>query len=114
MQIWKAGIRAAILAVAIAFGAPAIAGDAGHAWGTISNPGIALLNSAETHEQGSVSAQIEAQGRPSAATTGGGFPAVTSCGTCTTITIQGNQNSISGTSITSTNEGTVTSNGQFQ
>ncbi len=92
----------------------AIGADAGHAWGTISSPGIVLLNSAQTHEQGALSAQLEAAGKPAGGSiNGGGFPAVTSCGTCTTITIQGNNNSISGTSITSTNSGTVTSNGQF-
>jgi hypothetical protein len=70
------------------------------------------LNSAEAHEQGGLSAQIVSQG-PGGGINSGGFPAVTSCGTCTTITIQGNNNSISGTSITSTNSGSVTSNGNF-
>jgi len=113
MQIWKSAIGAAICAAAIVCGAPAKAADAAHAWGTISNPGGELLNSVEAHEQGGASAQIVSQGPPSAATTVGGFPAVTSCGTCTTITIQGNENSISGTSITSSNTGVVTSNGFF-
>jgi len=110
MSISRSVICTATFAIAIAFCTSAKAGDAGHAWGTISNPGIALLNSAETHEQGGLAAQFVAQG-PGGSTTAGGFPAVTSCGTCTTITIQGNNNSISGTSITSTNQGTVTSNG---
>jgi len=113
MQIWKSAIAAAICAAAIVSGAPAKAADAAHAWGTISNPGGELLNSASAHEEGGISAQVVSQGPASAGTTTGGFPAVTSCGTCTTITIQGNQNSISGTSITSSNTGVVTSNGFF-
>ena len=113
MKIWKSAIAAAVCAAAIVWGAPAKAADAAHAWGTVSNPGGALLNSAQAHEDGGVSAQIVSQGPPAAGTIAGGFPAVTSCGTCTTITIQGNQNSISGTSITSSNTGVVTSNGFF-
>jgi hypothetical protein len=113
MKISKLAIAAALCAAAIVSGVPARAADAAHAWGTISNPGSELLNSAQMHEEGGASAQIVAQGPPAAGTTAGGFPAVTSCGTCTTITIQGNENSISGTSITSSNTGVVTSNGFF-
>ena len=100
------------VALAAALSATAQAADAAHAWGTISNPGAELLNSASTHEEESQTAQIGALGAGSGGSSSG-FPAVTSCGTCTTITIQGNQNSISGTSITSSNQGVVTSNGAF-
>jgi hypothetical protein len=101
------------MVAAITWAQAAQAGDAGHAWGTISNPGAALLNSASTHLQDAQGAEFVAQGPIGTGTGSNGFPAVTSCGTCTTITIQGNNNSISGTSITSTNQGTVTSNGAF-
>ena len=104
-------ICSAILLVAFAFGGVANAGDAGHAWGTIENPGGAALNSAAMHEQGALSAG--AVNGPTASN-GGGFPAVTSCGVCTTITITGSNDSISGTSITGTNSGAVSSNGLFQ
>lgn len=110
----RTSILYAFIAVAgTALVATAEAGDAGHAWGTISNPGQALLNSAAAHQQQGITAGIVDRGAGGAQTTTGGFPAVTSCGTCTTITIQGNNNSISGTSITSSNQGVVTSNGYF-
>lgn len=106
---------AAIFAVGVLLAGPAEAGDAGHAWGTISNPGQGLLNSAATHVQQGTTAGIIDRGAGSSTggTSSSGFPAVTSCGTCTTITIQGNNNSISGTSITSSNTGVVTSTGTF-
>jgi hypothetical protein len=106
-------MRAAAVAIALAWAGTALAGDAGHAWGTMKDPGADLLNSAAMHQAGNNGAEIVAQGPIGTGSTNGGFPAVTSCGTCTTITIQGNNNSISGTSITSTNQGTVTSNGAF-
>jgi opacity protein-like surface antigen len=102
---------------AVLFAGAAQAADAAHAWGTISNPGAELLNSATMHAEEGQNAEIVAAGAngsgvfgSSAATTASEFPAATSCGTCTTITIQGDQNTISGTSITSTNSGTVTTN----
>jgi hypothetical protein len=113
MSKLQLALYAAALTLAAALNAPAQAADAAHAWGTINNPGEVLLNSAATHLQGSETAQVISQGSGSGVTTTGGFPAVTSCGTCTTITIQGDQNSISGTSITSSNQGVVTSNGFF-
>jgi hypothetical protein len=107
-------LYAAALAASAVLNAPAHAADAAHAWGTVSSPGEVLLNSAATHNQEGQSAQVISQGSGSGVTTtGGGFPAVTSCGTCTTITIQGNQDSSSGNSISSLNQGTVTSNGFF-
>jgi hypothetical protein len=117
MLTLKLALQATIVAAAVAFAATAQAADAGHAWGTISNPGEVLLNSAATHEEESETAQVVQQGANGSAafaaggTSSSGFPAVTSCGTCTTITIQGDQNSISGTSITSQNMGVVTSEG---
>jgi hypothetical protein len=111
--------QAAIIIVATgfsltAFSVTARAADAAHAWGTISSPGAELLNSAAMHQEGAESAQIGSLGAGGGGgTLSTGFPAVTSCGTCTTITIQGDNNSISGTSIQSTNQGTVTSNGFF-
>jgi hypothetical protein len=113
----RIALGAAIVAAAVSFAAAAQAADAAHAWGTISNPGAELLNSAATHEEEGQNAEIVAAGSNGSAAFASGaggsaaFPNVTSCGTCTTITIQGDQNSISGTSITSTNQGTVTSNG---
>ncbi|HEY2902255.1 MAG TPA: hypothetical protein VGL59_16860 [Polyangia bacterium] len=107
-------LYAAVLTASAALTATAHATDAAHAWGTVSNPGEVLLNSAATHNQEGQAAQVISQGSGSGVTTtAGGFPAVTSCGTCTTITIQGNQDSISGNSISSINSGTVTSNGFF-
>jgi len=104
--------QAAIIAIGVtALSGVARAADAAHAWGTVSTPGEVLLNSATTHLEEGNAAQTLSQG-PTFGTTSG-FPAVTSCGTCTTITIQGNNDSISGNSITSTNSGTVTSNGYF-
>jgi hypothetical protein len=117
MLTLKLALQVTIVAAAVAFAATAQAADAGHAWGTISNPGEVLLNSAATHEEESETAQVVQEGSNGGAafgsggTSASGFPAVTSCGTCTTITIQGNQNSISGTSISSENLGVVTSEG---
>ena len=111
LTIKRISICSAALVIAFAFGGVAEAGDAGHAWGTIESPGAALLNSATMHEQGALGAN--AVNGP-AASNGGGFPSVTSCGVCTTITITGSNDSISGTSITGTNSGAVSSNGFFQ
>ena len=109
----RSAVVPALITTAVTL-APAWAADAAHAWGTVGVPGQVLLNSAATHLQESEAAQIVSQGSGAGVTTtGGGFPAVTSCGTCTTITIQGNQDSISGNSISSLNQGTVTSNGFF-
>lgn len=114
MSTFRLSLYAAALMASAALSAPALAADAAHAWGTVSNPGQVLLNSSSMHLQGGEAAQIISQGAGSGATTtSSGFPAVTSCGTCTTITIEGNQDSISGNSISSTNTGTVTSNGFF-
>jgi len=105
-------LQAAVIAIAaMAFSGGARATDAAHAWGTVSVPGQVLLDSAETHFEEGQAAQTLSQG-PNFGNTSG-FPAVTSCGTCTTITIQGNNDSINGNSISSTNSGTVTSNGTF-
>jgi hypothetical protein len=104
-------LQVAIVAAATALASAAQAADAAHAWGTVSNPGAELLNSAQIHEEGAASAQIVSQG--SGFGSGSGFPAVTSCGTCTTISIQGNNDTINGNTISSTNSGTVTSNGFF-
>jgi hypothetical protein len=113
MSRFRIALYTAVLVASAALNATAQATDAAHAWGTISSPGEVFVNSAVTHLQGSEAAQIVSQGSGSGTTTTSGFPAVTSCGTCTTITIQGDQNSISGTSITSSNQGVVTSNGFF-
>ena len=102
-------LQVTVITAVTTLAATAQAADAAHAWGTVSNPGAELLNSAQTHEEGAASAQIVSQGPGS----GSGFPAVTSCGTCTTITIEGNNDSINDNHITSTNTGTVTSNGYF-
>jgi hypothetical protein len=104
-------LQATVIAAVTALAATAQAADAAHAWGTVSNPGAELLNSAQIHEEGAASAQIVSQGPGFGS--GSGFPAVTSCGTCTTISIQGNNDSITDNHITSTNTGTVTSNGYF-
>jgi hypothetical protein len=113
MSKLRLALFGAALVASAALAATAHATDAAHAWGTVSNPGEILLNSAATHNQEGQAAQVISQGSGSGVTTTGGFPAVTSCGTCTTITIQGNQDSISGNTISSTNSGTVTSNGFF-
>ena len=85
------------------------AADAGRAWGTVGNPGQAFLNSALTQQAEGANALAAEFGRNN----GGPFRNVTACGTCTTISIQGNQNTVSGNSITSTNFGAVSSTGNF-
>jgi hypothetical protein len=102
-------LAAAVIAVAALGGAGrARAADAAQAWGTVSTPGQQFVNSALLHQSsGTIAQQVEA-GRDSSP-----FKSVTSCGTCTTITITGNNNSVSGNSITSTNSGTVSSTGIF-
>ena len=109
MRKLRVGLQVTIVAAAAAFCSAAQAADAAHAWGTVSNPGAELLNSATTHLEAAQGAQIVSEG----AGFGSGFPAVTSCGTCTTITIQGDNDTINGNTISSTNSGTVTSNGFF-
>lgn len=115
MASLRLAISAAMVAAAVLITGAAQAGDAGRAWGTIKDPGTEFAASAAAHAQSAQTAIVDAQGRPTAtsSSTNGGFPAVTSCGTCTTITIQGNNNSVTGNSITSTNDGIVTSNGNF-
>jgi hypothetical protein len=100
-----------VLAVAALIGSigAAYAADAGRAWGTVGNPGQAFLNSALTQQAEGQNALAAEFGRNN----GGPFRNVTACGTCTTITIQGNQNTVSGNSITSTNFGAVSSTGNF-
>jgi hypothetical protein len=105
----KSGV--CVLVVAALFGPMGIAqaADAGRAWGTVGQPGQAFLNSALTQSAESNNAAAAEFGRNA----GGPLRNVTSCGTCVTISITGNQNSVSGNSITSTNFGTVSSTGIF-
>jgi hypothetical protein len=101
-------ILGAVLVTGWSADANAQAADAAVAWGTMGTPGQQFVNSALLHQAGGTIAQQVEAGRD-----GGPFKSVTACGTCTTITITGNNNSVFGNSITSTNFGTVSSTGIF-
>ena len=107
----KSKITVCVVVAAALMGMAGIAqaADAGRAWGTVGAPGQAFLNSALMQQAEGANALNVEFGRNN----GGPFRNVTACGTCTTISIQGNQNTVSGNSITSTNFGAVSSTGNF-
>lgn len=98
---------ATALALIVTQAAGAYAADGGRAWGTIGVPGQTFLNSVQMHQSSGAVALQDAQGRE------GPFKNVTSCGSCTNITITGDNNSINGNTITNHNFGDVTSKGWF-
>jgi hypothetical protein len=58
MSKLRLALFGAALVASAALAATAHATDAAHAWGTVSNPGEILLNSAATHNQEGQAAQV--------------------------------------------------------
>ena len=79
------------------------------AWGTISGGSNAsgIAQSAQLHENLAATAQAVSQGNDQS------FKSVTTCGTCVTISIQGNGNQVTGNTIVSTNSGSQTATVDF-
>jgi hypothetical protein len=79
------------------------------AWGTISGGSNAsgIAQSAQLHENLAATAQAVSQGNDQS------FKSVTTCGTCVTISIQGNGNEVAGNTIVSTNSGSQTATVNF-
>lgn len=104
--VWKVVAIAATCGALVAPGS-AYAVDAARAWGTINNSdGGVLLNSARLAQTESGVAQAAGAG-------GSAFSSVTTCGTCVTISITGDNNSVGGNNINSTNSGAITGYGYF-
>ncbi|MEO0033372.1 MAG: hypothetical protein RIS94_3130 [Pseudomonadota bacterium] len=105
-------IVSAALALALGFSAatPASAGESSSAWGTMGNPGASRsLASAQLHNTEGSNAQTATIGN--AVTTM--YRSISSCGNCVYNQITGDQNSINGNTISSTNTGKTTSTGTF-
>lgn len=92
--------------------APALAGPATTAWGTMGSGGSAgqALNSATLHRTEGENAQIQTIGRDVTSM----YRSVTSCGNCVYNQITGDSNSINGNTITGSNTGPTTATGTFK
>jgi hypothetical protein len=111
----KIKTAAAIAAIALMLGtapAPALAGPASVAWGTIGSGGSSAqaLNSAVLHKTEGENAQIQTIGKDVTSM----YRSVTSCGYCVYNQITGNSNSINGNTISGSNTGQITSTGNFK
>jgi len=87
----------------------AFAADSVRAWGSSSNTNMQLQASSSYHQVGGQTAQIVNSGGETRIT----YKTVTTCGVCTYNTNTGNNNTIDGNSVTSTNSGSVTSTATF-
>lgn len=87
----------------------AFAADSVRAWGSSSNTNMQLQASSSYHQIGGQAAQIVSSGGDTRAM----YKSVTTCGVCTYNTNTGNNNTIDGNSVTSTNSGSVTSTTSF-
>jgi len=92
--------------------APALAGPAANAWGTLGSGGSSgqALNSAILHKTEGENAQIQTIGRDVTSM----YRSVTSCGNCVYNQINGDSNSINGNTITGSNTGQTTATGTFK
>lgn len=103
----------AALALTLGTGsAPAFAGPATSAWGTMGQGGSAgqSLNSALLHKTEGENAQIQTIGRDVTSM----YRSVTSCGYCVYNQITGDSNSINGNTISGSNTGQTTATGTFR
>ncbi len=106
---------AAFAALALVLGtaqAPALAGPATNAWGTMGSggPSATALNSAVLHKTEGENAQIQTIGRDVTSM----YRSVTSCGYCVYNQINGDSNSINGNTISGSNSGQTTATGTFK
>jgi len=106
---------AALALIALVLGtaqAPALAGPATSAWGTMGANGSSTLaiNSALLHKTEGDNAQIQTIGRDVTSM----YRSVTSCGYCVYNQINGDSNSINGNTITGSNSGQTTATGTFK
>jgi hypothetical protein len=92
--------------------APAMAGPATSAWGTMGSGGSSAqaLNSALLHKTEGDNAQIQTIGKDVTSM----YRSVTSCGNCVYNTITGDANSINGNTIDGKNTGSITASGTFK
>lgn len=92
--------------------APALAGPATNAWGTMGSGGASAqaLNSALLHKTEGENAQIQTIGKDVTSM----YRSVTSCGYCVYNQINGDSNSINGNTINGSNSGQTTATGTFK
>ncbi len=97
-----------LMSIGLTVPSGAYAVEAARVWGTLNNSdGGVLYNSARLHQaEASIAGSAQSGGESA-------FRSVTTCGTCVTLSINGDNSSISGNSITSTNTGTITGTGIF-
>lgn len=106
---------AALAAIALMLGtaqAPALAGPATSAWGTMGTGGSSAqaLNSALLHKTEGENAQVQTIGKDVTSM----YRSVTSCGYCVYNQINGDSNSINGNTISGTNSGQISATGSFK
>ena len=104
-----------LAAIAILLGsaaAPAFAGPATSAWGTMGSNGSSgpAINSALLHKTEGETAQIQTIGKDVTSM----YRSVTSCGYCVYNQINGDSNSINGNTISGSNSGQTTATGTFK
>jgi len=104
-----------IVALALVLGtgaAPAFAGPATSAWGTMGSNGSSTqaINSALLHKTEGENAQVQTIGKDVTSM----YRSVTSCGYCVYNQINGNSNSINGNTISGSNSGNNTATGTFR
>ena len=113
MTLRKTSTVLAALAVLLGTSAaPALAGPATSAWGTMGSGGSSAqaLNSALLHKTEGDNAQIQTIGKDVTSM----YRSVTSCGNCVYNTITGDSNSINGNTIDGKNTGSITASGTFK
>ncbi len=84
----------------------ALAGNASVAWGTGGTSADPMLRSASLHA-------LEDQIAESVAKAKTWNQSITACGICTYYNVTGDNNTISGNSITASNSGSISANGSF-
>ena len=101
------------LALVLSTGAaPAFAGPATSAWGTMGSNGSSTqaINSALLHKTEGENAQVQTIGKDVTSM----YRSVTSCGYCVYNQINGDSNSINGNTISGSNSGQTTATGTFK